>query len=759
MSTSSGEVSGKSVRVTLSLTGTGNTNEYIATVTMSTSSSYVYNLDDCNWRTDLPEAYRHAQRCYIVIGGVSHIIGSSRISNGSFVHGSTFSKRFTVSSNTEVYARVACGWCEDGRYNVYHNGDAAFMNRTSSSSAIYTDPNKNPGTPSIICHNSAINGNYIAEDQIHLELTQVSDPDGDTVRYCIRAGAKRPGGGWEQAGDQNGFILWSTTDRHAYYNISGFPRGTQFSFYGYTEDGRGGRSADTHKMENIFRNKMPYDIGWISPSDGYFNDSINLTWDRPGDPDGQNVLYTIGLSKNNGPIQALVEKQSIANYRYDISNDPEGTVYQFSVTANDGMVSSRTKMTNNIGKNRKPSAPTYIFPNSGYELGNVRITWNAATDPEGRGIREYRVYINGNRINSNSTISGTSTTWTMPQGDVPGTEYRISVEAIDNDGLIGSRGHASGAFKKAETPKEVTFINPNSSEIYFDNSILIEWTGVAANGSNAKYTLEYKINNGTWINLISETGYLRFVHNLDNINRGDSIRYRIKSLNNFGSSAFVESIECFKKNPPSKPVIMYPKVPASIFGKNRTRICVSIPADKDNIMQVVYVEYNNRTFNSMDNKDMFSSKDDGWTQQKNIVIDLKNLLEGENTIYVYSRSAGVIGEKSSLKISCSELSNINDGELITASLINDIYSKVNILRSEYGLSAYAFSTNTTIKNASVKFEYIRQIRLALDQLRNTINDFDNTSVSKITSDWKDPGQGDVIYVEYINQLIEAIKHI
>ena len=79
-----------------------------------------------------------------------------------------------------------------------------------------TPPNQAPPIPTLSVNATKYNGNHITDAYFNVSLSQVSDPNGDTVRYIIYCDKKLPGSNsWISNGDSNHCVLWDTNKRHS----------------------------------------------------------------------------------------------------------------------------------------------------------------------------------------------------------------------------------------------------------------------------------------------------------------------------------------------------------------------------------------------------------------------------------------------------------------------------------------------------------------------------------------------------------------
>lgn len=678
--------------------------------------------------------------------GTKNTAGQTTVRTGmtkTFTYSGSKSISITASLPDMSYYDVDEGW----------SSNAIYQPKFTTTINLKTN-NSPPPKPSITCTNGKVGGNHLVENSMDIELSAVTDPDGNVVTYAAYGQCKRPGNDWERIGDANSCILWSSSSRKVSYPVSGYPRGTQFRVWGKAVDSNGASSSTTGYYSNIYRNHLPNTVSEILPKEGYFNgSSFNISWKNPGDPNGNTPTFNLYLSKNNGDYSRVLNNSSATSYTQNISSDPEGTKYRFKIAAYDGLVEGNYTYSNTYVKNTKPTKPTQIFPSSGFYLGNVAISWNRSTDPENRGISYYDVYINDTRIGSSTT---NSINWYIPDSDPAEKTYTISVIAVDVDGKASDKGYATGAFKKAKPPVAPSWIRPD--ETYFESEIGLTWENVSSNGASVSYELAYRINGGGW-NVISSTlKNTKYTHNITGINRGSKIEYRIKCTNSFGqTSPYAYSKAYYRNQIPVTPTISYP-IANSTVHDSTPRIAFSISKELDGQNQTIFVECGGKTYNSVSNKDMFSKKSGTYSTAEKIIFTCSELSEGSNTISIYVNDGMINSSKATrtFNVSSSNLS-AKKGNVVTAELYNNIRSQINSVRKAYGLSDYNFTGNI-IKNGIIKFSYITEMRQAIIEARNAINNYDSSNPDKITTSWIDSAKNDVIYATVVQQIIDIIKN-
>lgn len=334
--------------------------------------------------------------------------------------------------------------------------------------------NRVPGTPSLSCSNTVLNNKYIGEGTIDVQLSAVSDPDGHGIDYAIY-GQYNSGSGWNNIGGGDGLL---SNSRNASVNITGYSRGTQFQFWGYSFDSLGAWSGKSNVISNIYRNKQP-NAPTVSCSNTVVNgkyiaeSSISVSINNPGDPDGGTVSYAIygqyyngssWVGLGSGGSNLLTSSNSAT---VTITSHSRGTQYKFWAysTDNFGVSSASSNVLSNVYRNRVGSV-SGIGPASKVITENtIPLTWNATTDPDGQSVT-YSIYLSkdGGTYTKLATQSGTSYSYNIAS-DPKGTKYKFKISA--NDGMADTAQVESPLYRKNFAPVRIL---PNATCKVFQNN-------------------------------------------------------------------------------------------------------------------------------------------------------------------------------------------------------------------------------------------------------------------------------------------------
>lgn len=699
-----------------------------------------YRVSGESWvawvKIDGKEVMRHNTK---VAGGGS--------SSGVHFKWKEFSKTFTYSGSKTI--KVDAGF--DINYYDVKGGVSTRVVRTDvfSFNIKLDDTNKSPSKPTITRRNTKIGERYVAEDKLRIDFSEVADPDGDNVYYRLYMKSKPPKGNWTEYKR-----IFNKESREVSYNIENYARGTEFCVYGKATDENGASSANTSELRGIFRNYTPTKPGAISPSSGVLKSNPTLKWGKSTDGDGQTVTYDMYCSKNGGSYTKVKSGITTTSYTYDISKDKEGTTYKFKVCSNDGMTTSDFSESGKFTKNQKPTTPSKVFPNSGYYLGKVNISWNASKDPDGTGIEKYDIYINNSYVGSSvSSPYG----WTIPSGDAEGKEYLASVIAKDKDGGYSDTGTATGKFKKAYSPVKPSIIMPEDT--YHESNIPLWWSSVESNGNGTTYQLEYRVNDGSWTSINDKLTKNEYDHKITNIERGSEIQYRVQVKNSFGQvSGWKESKKYVRNTLPYKPKLICPINNSSLFDTT-PRIAFSIQRDEDGQDQIIYATVNSIVYSSAANPNMFSKTSGVFNCDSDIVFFSPELNKGENTFSMFVNDGLANGPALEFKYTVEDYTDtVTNEDFINESVVNRIRTHIQNTRKSYALEPYNFKTKV-IKGGLIKADHFIEMQSAIKEPRDKVNAFDSNSVGDINADYSSITLSDYITAEHMKEIIGTIKHV
>jgi len=202
-------------------------------------------------------------------------------------------------------------------------------------------------------------------------------------------------------------------------------------------------------------NSSPENPTLISPSAGSYSGIVNVEWMPVTDPDGDNITYTIELTKErafdsgwellDGPFN-----EPLTSYELDVSKIPAGTNYGVRVIASDGYADSDPRVGGTSPRfeilNHAPNTPIVIYPSESETISKVlKIEWVESTpvDVDNDSVF-YNIWISANSSDEKpiwnliaSISEGESKYLTDISQYSDGTDYKIRIQAVDSKGQVG----------------------------------------------------------------------------------------------------------------------------------------------------------------------------------------------------------------------------------------------------------------------------------------------------------------------------------
>ena len=156
---------------------------------------------------------------------------------------------------------------------------------------------------------------------------------------------------------------------------------------------------------------------------------------------------------------------------------------------------------------------------------------------------------------------------------------------------------------------------------------------------------------------------------------------------------------------------------------------------------------------------MFSRKG-AFAGTANVIFKASGLKVGENTIIAYTNDGLINSPETVIKLNIKESTlQAKQGDLISAKLFNSVREQINHTRVAYGFNNYAFN-GTIVSGGAVKFDYITELRAAVVEARNYLNNFDaSNSNLDVTTNWHAVVGDNYIFSEYIQQIIDIINNV
>lgn len=580
-------------------------NNYTMTVTLRAKNSYTWN--------------GYGIRVYCHIGGSKELMGTPTITNGVCSQ-STFTKTFSIGSNTECYATAICVHCESGPSSDVD----LWSNRTSTDIAYYESPSTPPSNA--VCN---LNKSGTIEGTVTATASYTCTHPSGTTNYQFRYRINN--GSWTTSG-------WQSSNSYN-LDITSLQRGALFEIATNVRNGVGESGWSSGKT--IRSNSLPSKPVNLAVNNTRPTGTVTLSWNASSDADSHSISYDVFLSKNGGG-QIHLGSTTSTSISYDTSSDSQGTSYQFKVEAKDalgaknmsdfsstfhkatqpssqavslnksgtiegtvtatasyscsyptgtteyqfayyydgiawqeqgwstnntfsintsikrgvdwgfkvrirnGAGTSEWSLQKTVKSNSAPTAPTGLTYSPKFPVPEIIFGWNNSTDPDGHAIT-YSVLLskNGGAYVSVASSLSANTYKHDISNDSEGTIYKFKVEAKDSFNVTATSIESEEFFKPI-TPSVPSFVFP-AAEIKEDN-FEVKWSLSNFHSLKGHYVVEKKINSGSWVSAIANLTLTSFVFDITSINRGDSVQFRVKAVNEAGQSSAWTTSNSVKRN-------------------------------------------------------------------------------------------------------------------------------------------------------------------------------------------------------------------
>ncbi len=268
---------------------------------------------------------------------------------------------------------------------------------------------------------------------VDLAWDAASDPDaGDSIKeYKVYQGAA---------------LVKTVAAPATSVKIEGLTAATAYSFSVEAVDTKGplaGPKSDALSVTTdpivVIENKAPSKVVGLK-STAKSTTSVDLAWDAASDPDAGDSIKEYKVYQG----AALVKTVAAPATSVKIEGLTAATAYSFSVEAVDtkgplaGPKSDALSVTTDpiiVIENKPPTQVVGVKGVAG--TTNVKLTWDAATDPDGT-VAKYNVY-QGASTTPVKTVTATNADIT---GLTAATAYKFTVEAVDNKAKAGAKSAA-----------------------------------------------------------------------------------------------------------------------------------------------------------------------------------------------------------------------------------------------------------------------------------------------------------------------------
>jgi uncharacterized repeat protein (TIGR03806 family) len=223
--------------------------------------------------------------------------------------------------------------------------------------------------------------------------------------------------------------------------------------------------------------------------------SVALVWNASADTGGSG-LHDYRVYRDNTLLA------TVTGTSYSDTTVGPSTQYFYRVSARDNADNESNRSTALVVTTpvdtTPPSVPTG-FTTTSIQSATVALSWNAATDTGGSGLRDYRVYRDSTLL---ATVTGTTYTDTTV---TPSTQYSYEVSARDNADNESSRSPALAVSTPGDTtaPSVPTGFTTTAIE---SASVTLAWNAATDTGGSGLQ--DYRIyRDGTLLATVTDTTY------------------------------------------------------------------------------------------------------------------------------------------------------------------------------------------------------------------------------------------------------------
>jgi hypothetical protein len=215
--------------------------------------------------------------------------------------------------------------------------------------------------------------------------------------------------------------------------------------------------------------------------------SITIKWNKPSDPDGDNLRYKIAIEDNTGWKYSGYTAYGATSYTWNTSGLKETSSASVAVLANDGQVDSPWRYSNNftISHNQAPTAPTNLSPTNGAvkdRTENIRLSWKHNDDGAQAGFRinwrlkgttTWNYYPNSTTFKSSTNQYYDFSANTFPFGDI---EWGVrTLDQQSKESPIAT----SQIFFASNPTNAPTILKPVLTDGFYNSSnLVIEWSSL-----------------------------------------------------------------------------------------------------------------------------------------------------------------------------------------------------------------------------------------------------------------------------------------
>lgn len=446
------------------------------------------------------------------------------------------------------------------------------------SSAVSVKANSIPSTVTSLSVNTTRPINSVT-----LNWGAASDADGQTITYKVYISKN---GGSKQ-------LIGTTTSTSLAYNISSDGYGTKYKYYVDAYDTLGVYSSSAASGEFI-KATPPSNPAISLNKSGTIEGSVSATGSYSCTYPGGTAQYQFAYYYDG--IGWQEQGWSTSNSFSIDTSSQRGKWWYFKVRVKNDVGTSGWSSTSSVKSNSIPTPATGLKHSPTYPVNSVTLSWTKATDADNQTLT-YKVYISKNGGAWTYITSTTATSCTYDNSaDAYETKYKFIVEAYDTFNKY-STSSASAEFFKPTPPSVPTITSPTNS--IFEHDFSIKWTLSNFHKLKGNYVSQKRVNNGEWVQLIPTSTMSTSTFSISSINRGDSVQFRVKAVNEAGQESAWSTIVTAKRN--RLPLTVSNILPATGYLLNVIDFSWSATTDPDgqSVKYNLYISKNGGSFISL----------------------------------------------------------------------------------------------------------------------------------------------------------------
>ena len=421
-----------------------------------------------------------------------------------------------------------------------------------------------------------LTGKNLGIDKIELQWTESEDKDQDIDNYMLYI---------------NNELFKNGNFIGIQYDISNDPEGQEYNFYILVRD-YFGVEAKSNTL-TMYKGTRPTNVEIFLDKENIAEKEVELYAKYKCGHSLGNIYYKYAykLSSETKWIELGWNINSTAIINLE---NFRGKSIDFKVKLKNAIGESDWSSIKSIVSNTLPPTPINLIYDGNF-IDNLILKWDIDNNIYNKDIT-YNVYLqidNGNFFMLKST-KDKQIEYERYEYYISGTEFKFKVESVDEFGA-SSFSKVSESFIKPYPPSAASFIYPENTIV--ENKITIEWEkSNFYQSKNGIYELLIYHNNEIIDTITVNKSTNKAIIDLSNIDRGDKVKIKLSSINDFNQKTEALYELTLKRNSlPSSPVITNP---TDLYFSNIFNIKWDRSYDKDNqiITYEIYISKNEEDY-------------------------------------------------------------------------------------------------------------------------------------------------------------------